>query len=245
MALRDDIIKEIILRLGGQMIDIELDPEHLNLAIDKALEKYRQRSENAVEESFISLNLITDQTTYKLPDQVIEVRDIYRRGTGTIATNGNDIEPFGAQFLNTYLLASGRSGGLATFDALAQHRETLGRLFGAEYLFTWNHVTHTLFLHRRVKAPDVVFLHAYNYRPEAELFADTYAKPWLKDFALAHAKMMLGEARSKFNTIAGPQGGTTLNGDALKAEAQAELDRLDQDLTLYAEGSSGLGFVIG
>ena len=30
---------------------------------------------------------------------------------------------------------------------------------------------------------------------------------------------MLGEARSKFATIAGPQGGSTLNGDALKNEA--------------------------
>jgi len=38
---------------------------------------------------------------------------------------------------------------------------------------------------------------------------------------------MLGEARSKFNTIAGPQGGTSLNGDALKNEALAEMERLE------------------
>lgn len=245
MAIRDKIIKEIELRLGGQMIDVELDPEHYNLAIDKALEKYRQRSENAVEESFAELNIVVDQASYKLPDEVIEVRDIYRRSTGTTAQGGNDIEPFGAQFLNTYLLSSGATGGLATFDFLAQHRETLGRLFGAEMMFTWNHATHSLLLHRRNKADDVVFLHIYNYRPEEELFSDTYALPWLKDYSLAHCKMMLGEARSKFNTIAGPQGGTTLNGDALKAEAQAEFDKLDQALTLYEEGSTGLGFVIG
>ena len=42
---------------------------------------------------------------------------------------------------------------------------------------------------------------------------------------------MLGEARSKFSTIAGPGGGTTLNGDTLKAEAQAEMEKLDQDLS--------------
>ena len=49
---RSKITKEIELRLGGQMVDVELDPEHYELAINKALEKYRQRSENAVEESF-------------------------------------------------------------------------------------------------------------------------------------------------------------------------------------------------
>ena len=31
---------------------------------------------------------------------------------------------------------------------------------------------------------------------------------------------MLAEARGKFNTIAGPQGGTSLNADALRSDAQ-------------------------
>ena len=44
MALRDDLTKEIELRLGGQMVDVELDPEHYELSIDKSFEKYRQRS---------------------------------------------------------------------------------------------------------------------------------------------------------------------------------------------------------
>ena len=37
---------------------------------------------------------------------------------------------------------------------------------------------------------------------------------------------MLGEARSKFATIAGPQGGGTLNGTAMKGEAQTQMDVL-------------------
>jgi hypothetical protein len=56
---------------------------------------------------------------------------------------------------------------------------------------------------------------------------------------------MLGEARSKFATIAGPQGGSTLNGDALKQEAQAELDKLEEDLKLQVAGGMGYGFTIG
>jgi len=45
--------------------------------------------------------------------------------------------------------------------------------------------------------------------------------------------MIIGEAREKFATIAGPQGGTPLNGSSLKAEAQAEMDRLIQDLSTF------------
>ena len=94
MALRDDIIKEMELRLGGQMVDVELDPEHYHLAIDKSLDKYRQRSENAVEESFVHLRLQNDLNEYTLPDDIIEVKDIYRRSSGVSGTSGNDFEPF-------------------------------------------------------------------------------------------------------------------------------------------------------
>jgi len=60
MALKDDMIKEIELRLGGQMVDVELDPEHYDLAIKKSFEKYRQRSENSVEEAFVKLELVRE-----------------------------------------------------------------------------------------------------------------------------------------------------------------------------------------
>ena len=39
----------------------------------------------------------------------------------------------------------------------------------------------------------------------------------LRDYTLANCKVMLGQAREKFASIAGPQGGTALNGPAMKA----------------------------
>ena len=52
MSAQSELIKEIELRLGGQMVDVELDPEHYELSIKKAVEKYRQRAQNSVEESY-------------------------------------------------------------------------------------------------------------------------------------------------------------------------------------------------
>ena len=246
MALRDDLTKEIELRLGGQMVDVELDPEHYDLAINKSFEKYRQRSENSVEEAFVQLDLVVDQTDYTLGSEVIDVMDIYRRSSGTLnSSNGAQIEPFETAYLNNFLMQSGRAGGLATFDALAQHRETLGRMFGENFTFTWNTVTKKLLIHRKVKAGDTVFLHVYKQRSDEELLTDPYCGPWLKDFSLAMAKLILAEARGKFNTIAGPQGGTSLNADALRNDAQMSMDKLEDDLKYYAEGQSGLGVIIG
>jgi len=62
---------------------------------------------------------------------------------------------------------------------------------------------------------------------------------------VAACKMIIGEAREKFATIAGPQNGTSLNGTAMKAEAQAQMDAKIQELVMYVDGSSPLTFVIG
>ena len=246
MAKRDELIKEIELRLGGQMVDVELDPEHYDMAIRKAFEKYRQRSENAVEEDFIYLDLQVDVADYTLDDNIIEVRDVYRRVAGTLNSSSiGDIEPFETAYLNTYLNYSGRAGGIATFDALSQHRETLGRVFGEKLMFTWNTVGKSLRIHRRQKAPDTVLLYVYKQRSDEELLTDTYSAPWIKELALAYAKLALAEARGKFNTIAGPQGGTTLNGDMLRMDAQAAIDKLEDELKTYADGQVGLGIIIG
>lgn len=245
MTKKSDIFKEIELRLGGGMIDVELDPDHYELALRKSLEKYRQRSENAVEESFVILELIEDVNEYTLADEIIEVKDIYRRSTGVSASSGNDFEPFQAAYMQTYLLGTSRQGSLATYDFLQQNRETMGRLFGAELMFTWRPQDNKLIIQRSIKAPDTVVLHVYNKRPDDSILSDTYAGPWVKDYALAHAKLMLAEARGKFTQIAGPQGGTTMNADQLRSDAQQEIDKLETELTLYNDGQSGLGFIIG
>jgi GTPase involved in cell partitioning and DNA repair len=56
---------------------------------------------------------------------------------------------------------------------------------------------------------------------------------------------MIGEAREKFGQIAGPQGGGTLNGTAMKSEAQTQMDALIQQLVNYVDGSQPLTWVIG
>ena len=241
---RNDIIKEIELRLGGGMIDVELDRDHYDLAITRAIDKYRQRSSNSVEEAYIVLDLQVGVDTYVLPQEVISVRYIFRRGAGGI-NSGVDFEPFGAAYINAYILQSTGSGSLVNFEIYSQYRALLGRMFGNELLFTWVQHTHTLKIQRYIRAQDSVILQTYNFRPEISLFNDMYAKPWIKDYATAHCKIMLGEARSKFGQIAGPQGGTTLNGSDLKNEGLADIEKLEDDLMNYRDGGTPLGVLIG
>ena len=69
--------------LGDGMIDVELDPKHYQTALERAINKFRQRSSNAVEESYAFLTLKKDQNSYILPDEVINVRNLNRRTVGS------------------------------------------------------------------------------------------------------------------------------------------------------------------
>lgn len=244
---RQDLIKEIQYLLGGGIIDLELDPEHYNEAINNAFERYRQKSSNAVEESYIFMELQPEQNVYYLPTEIVEVRAIYRRGVSGGVTGGAFIDPFALAYTNAYLLnlASGSMGGLATYDFYFQYQELLGRMFGRDINFAWEPALHKLTLMRRPLAKEQILMWCYNYKPDFLLLADPYAKPWIRDYAYAKAKYIVGEARSKFASIPGPQGGSTLNGAEMKQEAMAKMEALDLELSTQMEQRMGYGFIIG
>ena len=340
-AKRNEIIDYIRLRLGDGMVDVELDLEHYNLAIKNALLKYRQKSQNAFEESYAFLNLLPETQEYILPQEIMTVRQVFRRGIGSVTgTTASQFEPFASGYLNTYMLVAGRVGGLLNYELFTQYQELAMKMFGGYINFNWNPVTKKLTLIRKIPATghtyirmrsltadgtavgstisietedvwnvnpgdsliisnckiggyngsyqiqtvdtvtkvvtitaaynlaatsvitqdlrstqvwspvtdtpaEVVLLQTYNQKPDVMLLNDHLVFPWLQDYAYSFSKLILGEARSKFAQIAGPQGGTTLNGEALKSEAQAEMQKLEEDLKNYVDGSQPLTWIIG
>jgi hypothetical protein len=347
--LRNDMIDYIRLRLGDQIVDVELDKEHYDLAIKQALTKYRQKAQNSVEESYIFLDLIPNVQEYILPKYIQEVRQIFRRGIGsTTGTTASQFEPFASGYLNTYMLVAGRVGGLLNYELFTAYQELAMKMFGGYINFTWNRVTKKLTLVRKIpydggtivkptaitssgltanstititlptattsfqsnlavgdsiyiqnsgvrgydsqyriasvngtatsitvtsnqtlaantvtgnnltnsqffipepfydgNALESVLLWCYNQKPDSMLLSDPQVYPWLQEYALAFAKSILGQARGKFSTVAGPQGGTQLNGAALLQEAQAEMAQLEEDLKRYVDGSTPLTWVTG
>jgi hypothetical protein len=234
--------------LGAGMIDIELDPIHYETALQRSLAVFRQRSDNAVEESYLFLTLVQDQNEYILPKEVQQVRQIFRRSVGSRTGNGTGgtvFEPFNLAYTNTYLLSSTNMGGLLTYELFAQYQEQVGKMFGSFINFTWHPQSHKIIIQQRPRGEESVMLMVFNTKPDFAIIDDTYAGQWIKDYTLANCKMMLGQAREKFASIAGPQGGTALNGAAMKAEAQTEMTQLTEDLMKLVPGGSGYTFIVG
>ena len=55
---KQEVFDYIHAMLGGGMVDVELDPIHYETALTKALNRYRQRSDASVEESYLFLTLV-------------------------------------------------------------------------------------------------------------------------------------------------------------------------------------------
>jgi len=252
MSQNDQVKQEVYnyckTMLGDGMIDIELDPVHYETALNRALATFRQRSDNAVEESYAFLVLKVDTNEYILPKEIQQVRQIFRRSIGSRTGGGQGgtvFEPFNMAYTNTYLLSATNMGGLLTYELFAQYQELVGKMFGSYINFTWNPQSRKLIIQQRPRSDESVMLWVYNTRPDSAIITDTYAGQWIKDYSLASCKIMLGQAREKFSQIAGPQGGGSLNGATLKTEGQTEIDKLTDDLMKNVSGGIGYTFITG
>ena len=246
-TLKQDLIEYVRLQLGDDIIDIELDASHYESAYRNTIGTYRQRAANAYEESYTFMELVTNVNIYDLPDEVIQVRQIFRRTFGdSSGPNASNFDPFSQASLNVYLMNFNVSGGLATYDFYSQYVELAARMFGGYMNYTWNPVTKKLQLVRDPKnTGEAVLLWTFNLKPEISLLSDMQISQWVKDYMVANCKMIIGEAREKFGTIAGPQGGGTLNGAAMKSEAKEAMADLIEQLKNYVDASQPLTWVIG
>lgn len=245
--LKEELFRNLNLRLGGGIVDVELDPEHYEAAYQYAVKIYRQRAQNSTQESYTLLKMEKNVDVYTLPAEFINVRQLFRRTVGLeTGPSASSFDPFSSAILNTYLLNYNYAGGLATYDFYAQYIELAARMFGGYVIFTFNPVTKELRIVRDPKGSgEQVLIWADIQKPEQVLLQDPGAGIWIGDWTLSQLKLILGEAREKFASIAGPGGGTTLNGATLKSEGKAMQDQLLEDLKRFVDYSQPLSFVIG
>lgn len=240
------LVQQIQLSLGAGLVDVELDIDHYNLAITVGIQKLRQQSDGANLEKDIFLHITRDQSEYTLPDEVQEVRRLYRRGVGAYTNGGVNFDPVDAAFYNIYLLQPNRSGGLATWDFYNQFLETTERVFASQLNFTWDVNSKKLTILRRLNNDEDVSVRVYVSKTEDDIINDPYTGPWLRSYSTALSKFYLGEARDKFPSgFPGPTGNVMLNGATMKQEAQAEIEKLERQLHELVTSSDGYSFLIG
>jgi len=226
---------------------LELDPQHYEAAYNYAIKVYRQRAQNATAESYTLFTIEKNVDTYTLPQEFINVRCLYRRTVGLETGPGSSsFDPFSSAILNTYLLNYNYAGGMATYDFYAGYVELAARMFGGYVVYTFDPVTKVLRIVRDPKGSgERVLIWADVQRTQEVLLQDPGAGVWIGDWVYAILKGIIGEAREKFASIAGPGGGTSLNGAAMKAESKQLQQELIEELKRYVDYSQPLTWVQG
>ena len=245
VAVREKVANSILTRLGGGEMDIELGPETLQKCIDLALAKLKQRSDAPLEESLILLTLQKNQKEYILPDEIVQIEKIYRKGFSRFWGNSSNFDPFMYNgWTNIFccgLNNSGRTGGLTTYDLSVGYLQTAAKLFCAYPNYTFNPNSHKLVFVENPRADnEIVLLHSFIDKPDYMILQDRYSGLWCENWALAEAKEILGQLRERFSSgLPSPMAGSTnQNGAQLKQEAKAEKELLEKELMHFTAGST-------
>ena len=240
--VRQNMVNSILTRLGSGMIDVELTDEQLQKCIDLAEAKLIQRGDAYVEESLVLLTLKKNQKEYILPDEIIEIQQIYRRGYGRAfgSTGGQNMDPFAMAWTNVYMAGAingVRTGGLVTYELHNNYLKTAGKMFGMYMNYSFNPNTHKLVIAENPRSDDeIILLHSYVDRAEYEVLQDRFASLWIENWALAEAMEILGRIRSRFGNLPGPNGSVSQDGDALKQESKTMKEELTKELNNFVPG---------
>ena len=234
-------------QLGYPQLCVELSEEQFQIAVDNAIETFRQRADNAYAHRYLSITLKRGQSQYYLNDprngtdkivNVIKAHRVNLLGAGNLSS---ETGLYGQAFYNQ--LFQGGMVDLTAIHLFHQMSEQFEKIFAGNLVFTWDEASRNLHILRRMSHEEErVVLEVVAERTEQELLLDRWCKQWIQAWAESEMLEMLGMIRTKYGTLPGPNGGITLNGDVLlnmAGEKQAELQR---QLLDYEVGNGGIAF---
>ena len=203
---RADLQDWILSDLGHPLITVELTTEHLNHAIDEALEAYTEYAE--MQEDY----LVVPLSGYKsasggLSLSAWNVKSIFTMdeewGSGGI----NTLFSVENQMANAGIIPMnfGAQGALTTYEMANSFISVARRMLCQKFDFNYNPRTQRLKLYPdpiQQNKTGFIILGVKIVPPEEDLVGELY----VKRLALAKAKMILGKIRSKFTGVVLPGG---------------------------------------
>lgn len=248
------LIKTLKHQLGWPSVCVELSEESFNVAIDNALDEFRRRADNAYAHRHVSFTLKRGQVDYYLndprnkTDKIVNIIKIHRINHLGISSLSAETGLYAQTFFNQ--LYQGSNVDVLSIHLMNQLSETYEKIFAGNLTYTWDEPSRQLTILRRInQAEERVVLEVTMERTEQELLFDRWSKQWIQGWAQAECWEMLGEIRSRFGSLPGPNGGITMNGDSLLARATEQFTELLRQIADYEVGNGtsvgNASFLIG
>lgn len=222
-ALREYIKSQ----LGAPTITIEVTDTQIDQIIDDAVQKFTEYAYGTLED--IVVLQINGTGTYDLPDTITNIIKLSRGG-------GSNMMNFNAQFggyvpniwSQQFFSGSGSFLGdlIPTIVSISNLKVNLEKYFGDDIYYNFNHLNKQL----QVLEPfeGVAALH-YQYEYLADDNNDlVFNHEWIKGYTTSKVKMLWGTVTGKYDQAL--VGGARINYDAMKSEAQQEIDIWNEQL---------------
>lgn len=250
---RRQIMKQTRAQLGYPTVTVELTDYQLDLAVQNALETFRQRSSMSVKRACFFLDIKPYQQHYVLSNKAVNYNKIVTVMAGYRFTSAFLSQAMGSGVYGQVVLQ--HLYNMGTFDLLSYHIvsqyvEQLELMFATRLTYVWDESKRRIDFHQSFTRPERILLDVTLEKTEQEIFLDRYAKRWIQQFTLAEAMDTLAQIRGKYASLPGAGGNVTLNALDLRTQAKeirdtlfAELDDLVvQDVESYgAYGSIVMG----
>ena len=240
--IRGQLKDYILLMLGAPVVQIELDEQQLDAAVDIALQFLEEWAPREYFRSYV-FNTIPGQSIYEMPADVGYIRNEFYKETGTFSFQSSDLGgaipveyfyPGGAYasiqggMIDPVQPIWGRAGEWSLYKGYEQMYSRLASNIGGwEFYGGYQNVkiypipysVHRVVVHYIQKNMDW---------PRVQSV--------MQEGALAFAKIMLGRIRSKIKNPPGPGGGIQLDGETLLQEGiQEKKDWEERLITRYGD----------
>ena len=253
---RDEIIDYALRRLGSPVVDINVDREQCEDRLDEALQLFAERHFDGTEKAYFKHKITQDDkdnlyidtnsfgavngATGEAPTgrDIMSVVKVFQFG------DFSNINMFDVRYqmaLSDYFginrgLGFNSSMGLASYDSTKRYINLIQDFFQPEKMIRFNKVSNRVHLDMDKDDLDVgnfLILETFVKTPSAT-FSEIFDDIWLKKYLTSLIKKQWGSNLSKFEGVQLP-GGVSLRGDAISAEANEEILRLEEELSLTYE----------
>lgn len=237
---RGRVIQEIkeycLTMLGYPVVEIELNEQQLDIAINTALkiiEYYAPREYF----QYYTFRTTPAKSVYEMPPEVGYIRQVSYRETAEFAFQSTDLDgslpieyfyPGGAYasiqggLIDPLQPIWGRAGDWNVYKMYERiFAKSSSALGGWEYVGGYRHIK----LYPIPMKPYGVIVH---YMQKCKDWDQVNMA--MLEGSLAHVKMILGRIRSKYASLPGPSGGIQLDGDKLLQEGLEEYKQWKEDL---------------
>jgi hypothetical protein len=228
-ATREQLKDWCLRQLGFPVVEINVDDEQVEDAIDLAFQYFRDFHVDGVERWYFKHLITNEDITNRyitIPDNIIGVTRVFPFGSTNSTVNMFDLR----YQLRLHELYDFTSTSYVNYALTQQHIRTLDLLFSGETPIRFNRHTNKLFIdwdwQTKVDTNEYIVVEGFIII-DPDAYNKAYNDRMLKKLATAYIKKQWGNNMKKFQGMQLP-GGITMNGQQIYNEAVDEIDKLEQ-----------------